>query len=220
MKINNKRLNQLNGSYKQISSNRKEIMMKKLTLTAMMLLLLLSALFGQKRTDEKRTTVVKAEGDTTVTESVVISKSEDITPRRHMFVVNPLKFFLFYNLTYYQQVSNSVGVGVGLQTPTLKGLDGYGINAEVRFYPSGKTLRGFYVSPNISYNKISSEDGETDPFSVGVLLGWQWFPGDEFAIGLGIGIDYYKGTVSDNDGEFERYSGKVPALRFDIGYAW
>ena len=113
-----------------------------------------------------------------------------------------------------------MAIGGGIQTPTIKGLDGFGFNAEVRLYPSGKTLRGFYVAPNISYNKLTTEDAETDPFSMGVLVGWQWFPGDEFAIGLGIGVDYYSGSVREDNGELEKYSGKIPALRFDIGYAW
>lgn len=192
---------------------------------ALLSILVVAVLFGQSvyaqtRTDETKKTVKRVVGDTTYTEAVIISESEDITPRRHMIVVNPLKFFLFYNLTYFQQISQNVALGGGLQTPTIKGLDGYGISAELRLYPSGKTLRGFYLAPNISYNKISTEDGETDPFSVGLLIGWQWFPGDEFAIGLGIGVDYYDGSVTDNEGNMEKYSGKVPAVRFDIGYAW
>jgi hypothetical protein len=58
-------------------------------------------------------------------------------------------------------------------------------------------------------------------FSVGGLIGWQWFPGDQFAIGLGIGVDYYflSDDVKEND-DFEDFSGFAPLLRFDIGYAW
>jgi len=88
--------------------------------------------------------------------------------------------------------------------------------------PSGKTLRGFYIAPNISYNTLTAieESGSTSAFSLGALIGWQWFPGDDFAIGLGIGADYYTGSVDDIDNDFGNYSGTVPAVRFDIGYAW
>ena len=55
---------------------------------------------------------------------------------------------------------------------------------------------------------------------MGALIGWQWFPGDDFAIGLGIGADYYTGSVDENGSDFGNYSGTVPAVRFDIGYAW
>jgi len=176
--------------------------------------------FGQNRTGEIRVTINSETGDTTFTESVIISQTEDITPRSHIFIINPLKFLLFYNISYFQKVSDNVVVGGGVQIPTISGLNGFGANAEVRVYPSGENLRGFYIAPNISFNHLSSEDGSTSPFSFGVLVGWQWFPGDQFALGFGIGADYYIGTITENNGDFENYSGMVPALRFDIGYAW
>jgi hypothetical protein len=175
---------------------------------------------GQTRTEETRKTVDPSTGDTTVTESVIISSSEDITPRTGVIVVNPLKFFLFYNLSYFHRLSPSVAVGAGFQIPTLSDVHGWGLNAEVRLYPSAHSPRGFYVAPNLSYNRLSTSDARSDPFSIGVLLGWQWFPGDEFAIGLGLGVDYYTGELTEENGNFERYSGAVPALRFDIGYSW
>lgn len=177
------------------------------------------SIYAQTKTDETKKTVEKTSGDTTYTETVVISESEDITPRNDMIVINPLKFFLFYNLTYFHRINPKVAIGIGFQMPTIKDLDGFGFNAEMRIYPSRRSLRGFYIAPNISYNKLTTEDAETSPFSIGALIGWQWFPGTDFAIGLGIGIDYYTGTVKEGD-EFEDYSGKVPAVRFDIGYAW
>jgi hypothetical protein len=175
---------------------------------------------GQTRTEETRKTVSTEKRDTVVTQSVVISKSEDITPRTGVLVINPLKFFLFYNLSYFHRVSPNIAVGGGFQIPTLSGVDGFGLNAEVRIHPSGKSPRGFYIAPNISYNSLKSGDVESHPFSAGILIGWQWFPGEEFAIGLGIGVDYYTGSVSDSNENFGKYDGTVPALRFDIGYAW
>jgi hypothetical protein len=175
---------------------------------------------AQTRTEETKKSVTTEKGDTVVTQSVIIAKSEDITPRTGVIVVNPLKFFLFYNLSYFHRVSPNVAVGGGFQIPTLSDINGFGLNAEVRIHPSGKSPRGFYIAPNISYNRLTSGDVESSPFSAGVLLGWQWFPGDEFAIGLGIGVDYYTGSVSDNKENFGKYDGTVPALRFDIGYAW
>lgn len=176
--------------------------------------------FGQIRTEETRASVDTVRGDTTFAKSVIISQSEDITPRNAMIVINPLKFFLFYNLSYFQRLTPNVTIGGGMQAPTISGIDGIGLNAEIRLHPSGKALRGFYVAPNISYNILSSGGVKTSPFSIGILGGWQWFPGDEFAMGLGIGIDYYIGSISDDEGDLDRYDGTAPALRFDIGYAW
>lgn len=192
--------------------------MKNLMIGTILAIVLLTNLgFAQTKTEEKRTTVNKTTGDTLVTEAVIISQAEDITPRNTMLIINPLKFILFYNLSIMHKVNEKVAVGGGLQFPTPAGVDGFGVNAEVRYYPSGKTLRGFYFAPNISYNSITNTETEEDGniFSIGALLGWQWFPGDEFAMGLGIGADYYSGSSSTDE-----LDGMAPALRFDIGYAW
>jgi hypothetical protein len=197
--------------------------MKILSLSLLICFALFSAAFGQDKTDEKKWTINPDTRDTVYTESVIVSQNEDITPRNSMIIINPLKFLLFYNLSYYHKVGDQSAIGVGVQLPTIKGINGFGANAEVRLYPSGKNLRGFYFAPNISYNSLSGSngDGSISLFSVGGLVGWQWFPGDQFAIGLGIGADYY--FLSDNQNnndDFESYSGMAPALRFDIGYAW
>jgi len=180
----------------------------------------ISATTAQTKTEEKKKTVTVSEGDTVVTESEIISTEEDITPRSEMIVINPLKFFLFYNISYFHKISNHTAFGGGFQIPTLSGLSGYGFNAEVRLYPKGKNLNGFYFAPNISYNHLEAGNVESSPFSAGFLVGWQWFPGTDFAMGLGIGIDYYFGSVSDDNDDFGSYDGTAPLLRFDIGYAW
>lgn len=178
--------------------------------------------FAQVRTEEKKKTVTEQKGDTTISQSEIISTTEDITPRHHMIVVNPLKFLLFYNISYYQSLSPTVAIGGGIQAPTLGDISGIGFNAETRFHPSAKALRGFYIAPNLSYNRLSGENSDEyiSTFSIGGLIGWQWFVGDDFAIGLGIGIDYYFLSSSDNSDDFGRYDGTAPALRFDIGYGW
>lgn len=192
----------------------------KVILTLVMSIFLCQSTYSQVQTKEKRKTINEKTGDTTVTQSVIISESEDITPRYHMIIINPLKFLLFYNISYYQRISSNIGIGAGIQTPTISGIEGIGFNAEVRFHPSGKTLRGFYFAPNISYNRLSGEESDEtlSIFSIGGLIGWQWFPGDDFAIGLGIGIDYYMTSIEED--EFRKYDGTAPALRFDVGYAW
>ena len=72
----------------------------------------------------------------------------------------------------------------------------------------------------VSFNNLSTSGSSSDAkvFSIGVLFGWQWFPGDDFAMGLGIGIDRY--FLSNSKDVFTSYDGNVPAVRFDIGYAW
>ena len=194
--------------------------MKSILLSMFISLALFSTCFGQDKTNEKKWTIDPETGDTIYTEAVTISQTEDITLRSNMIVINPLKFLLFYNLSYFHKLSDQMVIGGGIQIPTISGITGFGVNAEMRFHPTGKNLRGFYVAPNVSYNNLSSEDSDNSVSitSVGALVGWQWFPGDEFAMGLGIGVDYY--IFSGNDPAFDKVDGTAPALRFDIGYAW
>lgn len=194
--------------------------MKTISLTLLIGIVMLSSGFGQERRDERKWTIDPETGDTIYTESVVISQSEDITPRTSMIVINPLKFLLFYNISYFHKLNDGTAIGGGIQIPTISGLNGFGINAEIRFYPKGKNLKGFYLAPNISYNNLSGDnsDASVSVTSVGGLVGWQWFPGEQFAMGLGIGVDYY--FFSGEDDDFSKVNGTAPALRFDIGYAW
>lgn len=186
----------------------------KLTTTILLLIFFALQANAQTKTEQKKFTIDPVTGDTVYVEETIISASEDITPRNNMIAINPLKFLLFYNLTYYHKIGEQTVIGIGVQSPTIKGVSGFGFNGEIRFHPSGKNMRGFYLAPNFSYNNLE----DANVYSIGALAGWQWFPGDQFAIGLGIGLDYY--TFSGNDDDLHDYNGKAPALRFDIGYAW
>lgn len=194
--------------------------MKPLTMVLAAIFLIISSTLAQERTEERKWTIDPETGDSVYTEAVIVSESEDITPRSNMIVINPLKFLLFYNISYFHKISENSAFGIGLQTPTLSGLDGFGINAEARFYPKGKNLKGFYFAPNVSYNSLSGENSSNSlsVTSIGGLLGWQWFPGEDFAMGLGIGIDYY--FFNGEDDAFTKVDGMSPLIRFDIGYAW
>ncbi|MFZ0452738.1 MAG: hypothetical protein WCE54_18095 [Ignavibacteriaceae bacterium] len=194
--------------------------MKNILLLVLLSLAIFTSVYGQERKDEKKWTIDPATGDTVYTEAVVISKTEDITPRSDMIIINPLKFILFYNISYLHKINDKVAIGGGIQSPTLSGINGVGINAELRFYPKGNNMKGFYLAPNVSYNNLSSNGSSSSVSisSIGGLFGWQWFPGDQFAMGLGIGVDYY--FLSGNESGYGRLDGTAPALRFDIGYAW
>lgn len=187
------------------------------------------SIYAQQKTIETTTTVdSSAAGISTSTQTSTKVTTEVDVPRNNMITINPLKFFLFYNLSYYHALSDVVVVGGGVQVPTLKDIGGFGLNAEARFHPSARRMRGFYVAPNVSFNLIngstsSSGTESATVFSIGALLGWQWFPGDDFSMGLGIGVDKYFLSSGNSSGTyqiFDAFNGVAPAFRFDIGYAW
>jgi hypothetical protein len=194
--------------------------MKTILYTLLIGAAMLAAASAQDRTEAKKWKIDPATGDTIYYEEVTISTTEDITPRNNMIIINPLKFLLFYNISYFHKLGEGSAFGIGVQAPTISGVDGFGLNAEIRLYPNGNNLRGFYIAPNVSYNNLTSDEGSSSVSvtSVGGLVGWQWFPGEQFAMGLGIGMDYY--FFSGDDDSFNKINGTAPALRFDIGYAW
>lgn len=213
------------------SLNFPDLTMRRLTVAALVALVSLTTMATAQTRTEETVTTTDSTGKEVTSKVVRVGTSEDITIRTNMIVVNPLKMFLFYNLSYYHALSKSIVVGGGLQMPTISGISGFGANAEMRWHPSGKAMRGFYVAPNVSFNSLtnttefdnSTIESSVTPISLGVLVGWQWFPGDDFAIGLGLGVDYYWVSADATDGEtsvFDSYDGTAPALRFDIGYAW
>jgi hypothetical protein len=191
------------------------------------LLLAMSALAVAQTKTVETVTTTDSTGKETTTQVTRIGTTEDITPRNNMITINPLKFFVFYNISYYHRINNNIVVGGGVQTPTFSAVGGWGVQGEVRFHPSGKAMRGFYVAPNVSFNHLyptddEADDASADAYSIGVLVGWQWFPGDEFAMGLGIGYDRYFLSAQDRDvnSDILKYDGGMPAVRFDIGYAF
>jgi hypothetical protein len=192
--------------------------MKTLAVVLLLVIGLSGSTIAQIRTEGTKTSRDSTTGVVTTTTYVEERQEEDITPRHNMITINPLKFFLFYNLNYYHSIGKNMALGGGLQMPTISEISGFGANLEFRFYPSNHSLRGFYVAPNVSYNSMSDGGFDATVSTVGVLLGWQWFPGDDFAMGLGIGVDEY--FLSGSEDVFSGYHGLAPALRFDIGYAW
>ena len=90
--------------------------MKSLLVTILVGLMVISVK-GQEATEETRVTINPETGDTTFTASLIISETQDITPRNSMLIINPLKFLLFYNLSYFHKVSEQVAMGGGQTAP-------------------------------------------------------------------------------------------------------
>ena len=130
---------------------------------------------------------------TTSVESEKTNDSTDRKAKKNMLTIDPIIQLVDFNITYTRALSSSIAVAAGIQV----GSDDLGVNAEFRYYLTGFALQGMYISPVITIK---------DGVSIDALVGWQWFPEDNFtfgiAAGIGIGSDIY------------------PALRAQVGYPW
>ncbi len=203
---------------------------------ALFVLVLFISVSARAQTEVKQHTVSidSATGKTTVSDETIIKKEEDITPYTDMVNINPLKFFIAYNMTWYHKIANNAAVGIGAEFGALHENTAWGMNAEFRFYPSKKSMHGFYFAPNISYVQATNVDYyfydgygsyTARTMTAGMLLGWQWFPGSDFSIGLALGADAYIPLNTSHADSYDLLggiygSGVYPAIRFDIGYAW
>ncbi|MEP7233948.1 MAG: hypothetical protein ABI778_01510 [Ignavibacteriota bacterium] len=183
----------------------------------------MTAIFTTKASSQIHSSTDSASGITRTTKIQTDRDDEPEVAIKNMLAINPLEFIFFWNLSYYHAVTDVVGVGIGLRLPSISVIHGFGASLEARIHPSGKALRRFYVAPNFAYNHLTVGTGADEvalnTSSIGLLLGWQWFVGDAFAIGLGAGFDHFFGDVSTN-ADLATFSGNLPALRFDIGYGW
>ena len=199
---------------------------------------------AQTKVEQHTVTVDSATGKRTVTTDTIIKKEEDITPYTEMVNINPLAFILAYNLTWVHKLSASTAVSVGAEYAVPHEITAWGVLGEFRFYPSHKSMHGFYLAPNFSYAQASnayyysydtsSGMGNSGYYTaqmltVGLLIGWQWFPADNFSMGLAFGMSDYIPINSHTGDSFNDVgwfggmygnSGVYPALRFDLGYAW
>ena len=213
-----------------------------LTFAAVLLLAGATCVAQTKKTEETKTEtqtqVDSTSGKTTTVSTVTsVATTEDITPRKHMLSSDPIKFWQFYNISYYQAISPQIVVGGGIMLPTALGdhdMTGFGFNLESRFYLSGKPFRGFHLNPILSFNSITYDSYYWDSqgpgntkihdtqVSLGLMMGWHWYPWEEFGTQIAFGADYnFSATTEDGIlGLGSDKKGVVPAARFTIGYSW
>jgi|GEM_PF-842204 len=192
---------------------------------------------AQTKTTETETTESSSSSEggrtTTTTTTTRIAKSEDITPRENMILVDPVKFFTLYNMSYYRAVSPTVVVGGGIQSPTgLVDATGIGVIGDVAYYPTGKVFRGFHFGGGISYNNLTSTRSTYSydptiqdytyvttketvaPIAINATIGWHWYPWDEFATEIGLGADLvtngYPKEAGDRGSSFIGMEDNIP----------
>lgn len=171
---------------------------------------------------ESEDIIINEKGDTTRTKTITIYTEEEIAPPQHMLYLDPFSFFINYNIGYMQMVSSKVAFGGALILPAAQDVSGMAIELEGRVYPGGKGLGGFYVAPRFTYSTLRIRPTNDVTVALAGFVGWQWFPANDFGIGLGVGYERFFSRIDDgeNNSLFGVYGNGRPAIRFDIGYVW
>jgi hypothetical protein len=218
--------------------------MKRIIITTVLTgLLIVAGAAAQTKTVEETRTESQTQVDSTTgkvvtTSSVVsLSKREDITPRSHMISVDPIKFWMMYNINYHYALTPLIAVGGGIQAPTTFApdeLSGFGFTLDAQFYVAKRSFRGFYVSPTFSLTSISYDDYVYDaggsrvdrrsetPISLGLYTGWTFsvFEDCTTQLALGADLNIVPTTAQNVIGLGSSEKGLTPGAKLTIGYAW
>jgi hypothetical protein len=132
----------------------------------------------------------------------------------------------YLNLSYYRAVdsNNAFGAYVGYLYHVVgnEQIAGYGFGLSYRYYPAKRAISRFYYSPTIGIQFGDVVNGARDRITgvlVSAMVGWQWFPEEVFAVGLGFGGRMIFGEHSSDPVIGEAF-GASPVITLDLGYAW
>ncbi|GAB4127091.1 MAG: hypothetical protein OHK0045_07940 [Raineya sp.] len=140
-------------------------------------------------------------------------------------IISPLfrAFHLNYERAFTEKVSGQFGFlyFAGFNQGDTK-FNGFGVTPEVRLYPGGKALTGFFLSLSPRYQSFKLETNYTDingnnatdkatlsSIGAGLVLGGQWIFGDIVSLELYGGPSFNSGSVKVESGSSED--------RFDTG---
>jgi hypothetical protein len=139
----------------------------------------------------------------------------------NMISVNPLRYFDFYEASYYRKISCSGIIGMEAMVPSESDISGWGAALEYRHYFFHNAFPGFYLAPRAAYHDLKSEKTKKEKslFTVAFIAGWQFVFSDTWTLGAGFGIEVL-GKEEEDKPEYDRYSGTAPFLRLELGLLW
>ena len=158
---------------------------------------------------------------------------------RNYLAINPLSIlFTLYN-GEFEHVFASREFSIGASTSywgenqdscdfgCSDEVDYFSVDGKVRYYPSGRALKGFSFGATVGVSRLSgsftdSQTGQSESkataFSFGFVLDYNWVLGrtQHFLVGTGIGAKRLVGLDIDTDGVTVAY----PTARLSVGYAF
>lgn len=137
---------------------------------------------------------------------------------------------IFYERELTDNISGQMGVAYlnyNISDTKFRGLI---LTPEVRFYPKGNAIDGFYVAPYMRYQDFSLKGdggGEATYSNIGggILLGRQWVTNSGFTMDLFFGGHYGSGKIeidtgAEGDFDVSNFDGFRTRVGFAIGFAF
>ena len=141
--------------------------------------------------------------------------------RTNLVSANPIGIlFEWYNGEYEHAFSSTVSLAAAASSYDFEDARYAAVDGIVRYYPSGRALRGFSIGASLGFIDIDEDfdcegcDEDGSSATLGVRADYVWILGRDqrFAAAAGIGA---KRLLSDDFG-----TEGVPIGRLSIGYAW
>lgn len=141
--------------------------------------------------------------------------------RVNLVSANPIGLlFEWYNGEYERALSSTVSLAAAASAYDIDNTDYQSVDGIIRYYPSGRAVRGFSIGASVGYINLDEEfdcigcDEDGSSATIGVRADYVWILGRDqrFAAAAGIGA---KRLLNDELG-----TEGVPIGRLSIGYAW
>ena len=157
----------------------------------------------------------------TAASAQAVEASRSGIKRTNLISANPIGIlFEWYNGEYEHALTSTVSVAAAASRYDLDETEYQSIDGIVRYYPSGRALRGFSIGASVGYINVDEDfdclgcEDDGSSATIGVRADYVWILGRDqrFAAAAGIGAKRLLSNDLGTEG--------VPIGRLSIGYAW
>lgn len=127
----------------------------------------------------------------------------------------------FLGIEYQRKIDCNSSFGGELSLPLFRGVTGYRVGTEYRYYFLGSALKKLYLAPRLLYTDLDDtvEDESLEVVTLGLVAAWN-FQGKHFSANIGFGLDYNTGPFLQETELREGDSNTTPHLRLSLGWSW
>lgn len=154
---------------------------------------------------------------------------KETSTEKNVIKVNTLPLILgtgsiFYEHGFSEKISGQLGLGYMNYGVSGNRFSGLFITPELRLYPKGNAIDGFYVAPYLRYQnltvKVDPDKASLTNVGGGVALGRQWITNSGFTMDLFVGGHYTSASLNVKSGSESVFNiGAFDGFGFRIGFA-